>query len=339
MLEEKKIGSGLVFGKFMPLHHGHVLLLRFAEVSCHRLTIVVCSLANEPIPGHVRFQWVKKMFPAANVIHHAAELAQEPTTDNPGFWQQWKESLEKHCPGEEFEALFGSEDYGWNMAEVMGIRYVPVNRTRSLVPVSGTAIRLHPLQNWRYLPHVVRSYFVRRVAIVGPESSGKSTLTQMLAERFNTVHADEYARRLLEEYRQHQSYRAGEVRPNDIATIARGQIATEDALSEQANQVLFTDTELQTTVFWSNYYFKSCPTWVEKEALARSYDLYLVLSPTMPWVADELRPMPDQAERQAFFDWWCQRLTEQRKRFVVIGEGTWEKRFAAAVRAVEQRMA
>lgn len=63
MLEEKKIGSGLVFGKFMPLHLGHVLLLRFAEASCHRLTIVVCSLENEPIPGHVRFQWVKKNVP------------------------------------------------------------------------------------------------------------------------------------------------------------------------------------------------------------------------------------------------------------------------------------
>jgi nicotinamide riboside kinase len=49
--------------------------------------------------------------------------------------------------------------------------------------------------------------------------------------------------------------------------------------------------------------------------------------------------MPDQAERQAFFGWWCQRLTEQGKRFVVIGESTWEKRFAAAVRAVEQLMA
>lgn len=339
MLTEKKIGSGLVFGKFMPLHLGHVLLLRFAEQSCHRLTIVVCSVASEPIPGHVRFQWVKQLFPKANVINHCAELPQEPSDDCPEFWNLWKESLERHCPGEEFEALFGSEDYGWKMAEVMGISYIPVNRTRNLVPVSGTAIRNNPLRYWQYLPNVVRAYFVKRVAIVGPESSGKTTLARILADRLATVHVDEYARRLLEEYVKNRGYAPGEVRRDDIATIARGQIATEDALIEQATRVIITDTELLTTVYWSKYYFGACPSWVEHEAGRRGYDLYLLLSPEMPWIADAQRPMPDIEERRRFFSWWQEELKRRGRRFVVVDALSWEGRLEQAEKAVRTLLA
>lgn len=336
MLVEKKIGSGLVFGKFMPLHLGHLLLLRFAEESCQHLTIVVCSVTDEPIPGHIRFQWVKKMFPKANVVNHYAELPQEPSEDCPEFWTIWKESLEKHCPGEEFEALFGSEDYGWKMAEVMGINYIPVNRARNLVPVSGTEIRHDPYRYWNYLPPVVRAYFVKRIAIVGPESAGKSTLARTLAETFSTMYVDEYARRLLGEYALHMNYASDEVRREDIATIARGQLATEEALCEQANRVIFTDTELITTVYWSRFYFGSCPDWVEKEAYKRSYDLYLLLSPEMPWINDPQRPMPEIEKRRLFFEWWKCELVRLKKRFIVINDTTWADRTQHSISIVKE---
>ncbi len=330
----KKVGSGLVFGKFMPLHEGHIYLLNFARKSCRRLTIMVCSLKSEPIPGEIRFLWVKELFPDANVVHHYAEIPQEPS-EHPNFWNIWKKSIEKYCPGEEFDALFGSEDYGWKMAETMGIEYIPVNRQRDLVPISGIEMRRDPIKHWEFLPPVVRPYFVKRVCVVGPESTGKTMLVQKLAKKYNTVFVDEYARRLLDEYVQNLGYKEGEVRYKDISTIARGQIVTEDSQARRANKVLFCDTDLITTVFWSNFYFKKCPNWVEKEAENRKYDLYLLLDIDVPWVRDPQRPMPDINERRRFFEWWKKELKRRKRPFVVIGRD-WEKRFNLACKAVDE---
>ena len=332
-LFEKKIGSGLVFGKFLPLHEGHVYLMNFAQQSCHRLTILVCTLPNEPIPGEVRFQWVKKMFPDANVVHHNVVIPQY-SNEHPDFWNIWKRSIEKFCPGEEFDALFGSEDYGWKMADVMGIEYIPVDRDRALVPISGTEIRKNPLKHWQYLPVEVRPYFVKRVAIVGPESTGKSTLTKALAKHFETSYAHEYARSLLDDYAKHTEYEDGEVRLEDISTIARGQIATEDALARRARKVLFCDTELTTTTFWSDFYFKTCPAWVKQEAARRTYDLYLLLDVDVPWKKDPLRPMSDLKKRRQFLAWWEEKLTLEHRPFVKIA-GSWDQRFELARNSVE----
>lgn len=333
----KKIGSGLVFGKFMPLHKGHLHLLNFARESCHRLTILVCSLKSEPIPGDIRYHWVKTMFPDANVVNHYDEIPQDPS-EHPDFWNIWRESIKRHCPGEEFDALFGSEDYGWKMATAMGIQYVPVDRLRDLVPTSGTALRQNPLANWDYLPHVVKPYFLKKVAIVGPESTGKSTLTKKLAAHFNTAHVDEYARRLLDEYVANRQYQPGEVRFEDIATIARGQIVTETARARYANKILFCDTDLITTKFWSNYYFKQCPKWVEEEGNSRRYDLHILLEPTVPWVEDAQRPMPDLKERQEFARWFEMELIKQKRPFIKISQEDWEERLQAAVVACEKLM-
>lgn len=336
ILLEKKVGHGLVFGKFMPPHEGHVYLLNFAQASCHKLTILVCSLQNEPIPGELRFQWIKEMFPSANVVHHNVEIPQDPS-EHPDFWNIWKKSIEKFCPGEEFDALFGSEDYGWRMAQVMGIQYIPVNRIRNLVPVSGTEVRKNPLKNWKYLPAVVRPYFVKRVRIVGPESTGKTTLAKMLAEKFETSYVDEYARRLFDEYVAHNGYAPGEFRYEDFPTIARGQRVTEDALSRIANKVLFCDTDLTTTVYWCEYFFKKCPLWIRKESLQQKYALTLLLHPEVPYTKDPQRVMDVYQERLRYFHWWKGILEERGDPYVVI-KGNWEERVAHASRVVKKML-
>lgn len=330
----KSFKKGLVFGKFLPLTHGHLHLLRFARASCEHLTIIVCSLPDEPIPGEIRYAWVKELFPDATVIHHNDILPQQPD-EHPQFWSIWRESIREHCTENDFDVLFGSEDYGWRMAEELGITYIPVNRSRTLVPVSGTVVREDPMKHWHYIPEVCRPYFVKRVRLIGPESTGKSTLTSKLAEHFGTVYADEYARRLLEEYIQHRRYEPGEVRYTDIADIARGQMVTEDAMARLAQRVLFCDTDLRTTVFWAQYYFGRCPGWIAEEAQKHQYAMTLLLSPDVPWIKDDLRPMDDLKERKAYFELLHKELKEKKEPFVVI-EGDWDKRWETAVAAVKQ---
>jgi len=314
----------MVLGKFLPPHLGHVYLVEFARNYVDRLTVVVGTLRSEPIPGELRFRWMRELFPDVNVVHLTDENPQEPK-EHPDFWRIWHDSLMHILPGRP-DFVFASEDYGWKLAEVLGARFVPVDRARSVIPVSGTAVRRDPLGNWQYLPRCVRPYFVKRVCVFGPESTGKSTLTQQLAEHFQTVAVPEYARTL-------QEAQNGDLTPDDIPRIARGQIASEEALACAANRVLICDTDVLTTTIWSDVLYGMCPPWIRDAAERRTYDLYLLTDVDVPWVADPLRYLP---ENRHDFLALCEQSLRDRGRPYVKLSGDWERRFRDACRAVEQ---
>jgi NadR type nicotinamide-nucleotide adenylyltransferase len=314
--------TGMLLGKFMPPHLGHVYLGEFASRYVDRLTIVVCSLEREPIPGVLRFRWMQELFPFDNVVHLTDDLPQEPG-DDADFWALWKASLERVLPGRP-DLVFASEDYGKKLAEVLGGTFVPVDRARSAIPISGTAVRTHPLRHWEYLPRCVRPYFLRRVCIFGPESTGKTTLARHLAEHFNTVWVPEYARTLIEANN-------GKVTYDDMERIAHGQIASEEALARSANRLLIADTDVLTTLVWSETIFGRCPDWVRQQAEKRTYDLYLLVDVDVPWVADIARYLPDN--REAFFRRCQDELATRRRRFVHL-HGDWPERFEQARQAV-----
>src|SRR5215471_8509021 len=129
--------TGMLLGKFMPPHLGHVYLGEFAGRYVDRLTIVVCTLASEPIPGELRYRWMRELFPFCKVVHLTDELPQEPKED-PHFWERWRASLTRILPGKP-DYVFASEDYGAKLAEVLGGEFVPVDRTRTAMSISGTA--------------------------------------------------------------------------------------------------------------------------------------------------------------------------------------------------------
>src|SRR5476649_1538413 len=186
---------GLVIGKFLPYHRGHEHLIRVARAAVDELTILVCSIESEPIPGGVRHEWVRGANPTCRVIHVSEEVPQRPE-DHPDFWAIWTDLVARHAG--RVDVVFTSEHYGAELAARLGARHECVDLDRRQVPVSGSAIRADPMANWDYLPEHVRPYFVRRVAVVGPESSGKTTLAQHLAEQFDTVWVREFGREYCE---------------------------------------------------------------------------------------------------------------------------------------------
>ncbi len=317
-------GTGLVLGKFLPPHLGHQYLLDFARAYVRHLTVLVCSLARESIPGALRHAWVQEMAPGADVLHVTDENPSEPH-EHPGFWDIWTDTIRRRVATGP-EVVFTSEDYGNELARRLGAVHVPVDAARELVPVSGTRLRAEPLGFWPFLPPCVRPYFVKKVVVYGPESTGKSTLCRRLAEHFRTAWVGEYARGFLD-------VRGLPVVVEDIPLIARGHAASEDALARQANRVLFLDTDLLTTVLYGELYYGECPEWVRRAAEERTYDLYLVLDVDVPWVADPQRDMGHR--REELRDRWVAALEERRRPYVVI-RGDWEERFRAAVAAVEQ---
>ena len=291
-MEEKlghspRSGTGLILGKFMPPHRGHQALVEFGLRFVDRLTVLVCTLKREPISGELRYAWMRELFPAADVVHVTDEVPSDPS-EHPEFWSIWTQLIRKRIPrGPDF--VFASEAYGQRLAEVLGARFIPVDQARGMVNISATQIRQDPLGHWDYLPDCVRPYYVRRVCIFGPESTGKSTLARDLAVRLGTVHVAEFARGLLDA-------RDGRCDPEDIPVIARGQAAAEDALARQARRVIICDTDVLTTRIWSEVLFGSCPSEVAAEADRRTYDLYLVPDIDVPWVQDGQRYLGHRRE-------------------------------------------
>jgi len=314
----------LIIGKFMPPHLGHQYLIDFAKNYVDKLNVLVCSIKSEPMPGSLRYRWVREMFPDVNVISFTYENPQEPH-EHINFWQIWRDTIYKVLP-QGADYLFASEKYGWKLADVLQMNYVPVDHARELVPVSGTAIRQDPQKNWSFIPSQVRPHFIKRVCIFGPESTGKSTLARDLAKHFNTLYVHEYARGLIDAQNGECSYA-------DIEKIAKGQIAAEAAIARQANKVMFCDTDLITTTIWSKILFKKCPAWIEEEATRRKYDLYLLLDIDVPWVADKQRFLPEK--RKWFLDLCIKELKRRNKPYVLIS-GNWQERFKKAVKEVER---
>jgi NadR type nicotinamide-nucleotide adenylyltransferase len=232
--------------------------------------------------------------------------------------------------GNPIDFVFASEDYGWKLAEVLGAQYVPVDHARSLVPISGTKIRSNPFEYWDFLLPTSRSSFLKRVAIVGPESAGKTTLARQLAAHYQTVCVEEYARGLLD-------FTNGWCEPHHIPQIARGQWASEAALANQARCVLFSDTDLLTTTVWSNLLFGNCPHWIQEMADSQRYDLTLLLDCDLVWENDGQRYMPDKAEREEFFRQIKAGL-ERAQRPLVHIRGQGDERLEMAVRAVDERI-
>lgn len=317
-----KTGHGLILGKFLPPHAGHQYLVEFAQNFVERLTVLVCSIQREPICGELRYAWMRELFPQARIVHVTEELPQEPC-EHPQFWDIWRRTV-LQAAGDPIDYVFASEHYGQRLATEVGAKFIPVDIGRQNVPVSGTALRTRPLDNWQYIPPCVRPYFVKRVCVFGPESTGKSTLARGLADHFQTVHVPEFARELL-------NPQGGVCHESNIPLIARGQMASEEALARHANRVLICDTDLLLTTIWSDVLFGGCPEWIREQALARRYDLYLLLDVDVPWVDDSQRFLPHQ--RQEFFQ-RCRDALESSGRPYRVIQGSWAERFAQSCAAV-----
>ncbi len=164
----------------------------------------------------------------------------------------------------------------------------------------------------------------RKVVIVGPECTGKSELSAYLAQQFNTLWVEEYARAYIETLGR-------PYREDDLLAIARGQLASEDALIDRANRVLICDTDLYVIKIWSLFKYGHCDPWILDTIATRPYDLYLLTDIDIPWIADPQREHPDQ--RDTLFKLYLREMKQQSVPFVHI-HGPRAQRQKLAVDAV-----
>lgn len=320
--------KGLVLGKFLPPHLGHVYLVDFARNFTSDLHVVVETQPDDPIDGFVRYEWMKSMFAGAGLtIHHLHKVLPQAPEEHDDFWNLWRHELST-LVGEPIDYLFASEDYGHRLADVLDATFIPVDKSRSIRPVSGTAVRDDPFSNWQLLPHCVRGYYAKRICIFGPESTGKSTLTQHLAKHFDTLAVPEYARTYIEELGKET-----DLSLDCMERIAAGQAAAQASLAPYCNRLLFTDTDPLATVLWTQFLFDERNESIEELAIQNKADLYLLLDVDVPWVADPVRYLPEQ--RKAFYDACVEILNQHQCNWQPIS-GSWDARFQRAIELVEQ---
>jgi NadR type nicotinamide-nucleotide adenylyltransferase len=180
---------------------------------------------------------------------------------------------------------------------------------------------------------------VIKIVAIGPESTGKSTLCEQLASHFSTIWCREYARAYLLEHGTDYGY-------EDLLTIARGQLKGEDQALEEALSatrvrqqskppLLFIDTDMYVMKVWSEFVFGRCHPFVLDEIVKRKYDGYLLCSPDLDWVKDELREYPDLETRAQLYHHYKDILVNQSTPWFEV-HGQDPQRTASAIAWVEQ---
>jgi NadR type nicotinamide-nucleotide adenylyltransferase len=170
---------------------------------------------------------------------------------------------------------------------------------------------------------------VKRVVLTGSESAGKTTLARRLGDHFGVPVSAEFVRAYAAE-------RGAKLGFNDHGSIARGQMASEDAAIARASDLVILDTDLVSTVVFCEHYFGMCPDWIRDEAKKRAAELYLLLKPDVPWEADGIRDRGAQEQREEMHAAFARTLKAMGLNYVELG-GEGDKRFAAAIQLIRPR--
>jgi NadR type nicotinamide-nucleotide adenylyltransferase len=187
---------------------------------------------------------------------------------------------------------------------------------------------------------------LKKVVILGPESTGKSTLCQQLATHYNTAWCTEYAREYLLKNGMDYTY-------DDLLVIAKGQIELENRFESEvrsqesgekspgptasSSRLLFIDTDMYVMKVWCEFVFGKCHRFILEQIVERAYDLYLLCDIDLPWVEDTLREYPDLASRQKLYKIYKDIMINQTVPWVEIS-GNYHERLQAAIAATDKQI-
>ena len=185
---------------------------------------------------------------------------------------------------------------------------------------------------------------VKKIVVIGPESTGKSTLCKQLAEHYNTIWVEEYAREYLLQHGTKYTF-------ENLLDIAKGQVESEQLAVDSWRLVnkskidpqdpagnlkskIFIDTDMYVMKVWCEFVFEKCHHWILNRIVERKYDLYLLCNIDLPWVKDELREYPDLISRKKIYHYYKDIMLNQHVPWVDI-TGTYEQRLEKAILATD----
>jgi NadR type nicotinamide-nucleotide adenylyltransferase len=156
---------------------------------------------------------------------------------------------------------------------------------------------------------------LKKIVVLGPESTGKSSLCEALAKHYNTNWCPEYARQYLSENGTDYSY-------ENLLTIAKGQLNDEEEYVQKTKDLLIIDTDMYVMKVWCEYVFNNCHPFILEKINERKYDAYLLCDIDLPWTADEMREYPNEGPRKELFTIYKEMLMNQKTPWgIVSGTG------------------
>lgn len=173
---------------------------------------------------------------------------------------------------------------------------------------------------------------LKKIVVLGPESTGKSTLCDALSKHYQTIWCEEYAREYLSKNGKAYTY-------ENLLTIAEGQIANEEDATKKATQEnkshLIIDTDMYVMKVWCEYVFNNCHPYILDQISKRQYDAYLLCDIDLPWTADEMREYPDEQPRKELFALYKELLMNQNTPWGIVS-GTGEARTKNAINLINE---
>jgi len=289
----KQFKVGFIGGKFLPLHHGHIYAINIAAHLVETLYVILSSSEKRDKElcikdgikypsAEIRLSWLGETFKDSNNIKiiHLKDDYEDYDLD---AWKMGAEIVKEKI-GKPIDVIFSSEESYTDIFKVCypESKHWVIDNYRSVVPISATEIRKNVHGNWKYMPSHVRSYFVKKVVIIGTESCGKSTLTKLLANKFNTKYIPEVGREYCERY------------DNQLTIDMFDDIAMEHYLLQkktlnECNDVLFVDSDAIITKYYLDKYFNTDSQLVLEIIKKQDFDSCIYLEPDIPWEDDGLR--------------------------------------------------
>lgn len=345
-MTKKMIQNGIVIGKFAPLTRGHINLINYAATMCERLIVVVSHddrwLARQSerdqrlLTLKNRIKWVSQIY--KDIDHVSVEfIIENDIPEFPNGWKEYSDLINDNYGHLKDITIFSSEiDYDNKFKEYLPwFDHVVVDAERSRVPISATKIREHLYDNWDYLPSVVRRDFVRKIVILGTESSGKTVLTKYLSKLYNTAWVEEAGRTYcLEDMAGNELLLSSD----DYDKIAFRHKELEFEAEKTANRIMFVDTNAFITEFYHRLYEKKENTVVSAIAKKECYDLVIVLAPTVKWVDDGLRVNSDRSITSKLFQEMKEEFPNQFPvgKTIYIDSSDYTERMEQAINAVDK---